>query len=417
MVFTPRAGVGEAEQGFACSREGKGGPRMRTRFPHGVSRWRCATGTLVSVLFLGLVLGCTEQDYRITITHHDPAQAQQGTTFFQTHVFHPGYFGVDMDGEVLWHRFQPGVIVGGNGVGMDVMRNGNVLIMSSGSYPAIVDPATDETLWTDEENQGHHSVAETPWGTVLTLQTVLVPLDYPPWEFCAVYGDRILEIGVPSGEVLWEWDLADHVDPLEHHADGMCAMVFDLGDWSHCNTVKVIEGYRFRGRTYPAVLLLLSRNLDTFWMIDYPGGDVIWSFGQHGDFGRRDPPQEPLFMAGHDIGMLENGNFLLYDNGDLRQVPVSRALEFSVDPVARTYQEVWSWTDPGVEMFSSWGGSVDRLPNGNTLLTDVQGARIVEVNPAGEKVWELEISTTLGLIDTYSVFLARRVPYEADSSR
>ncbi len=219
-----------------------------------------------------------------------------------------------------------------------------------------------------------------------------------------------MEIDIPSGEVLWEWHLSDAVDPVEHHAEDTCARGRGIVDWSHCNTVKIIEQYTFGGSTYGAVVLLLSRNLDTFWMIDYTSGDVIWSCGQHGDFGRREPPDEPLFNTAHEIDMLENGNFILFDNGELRQERVSRALEFSVDPAAGTAEEVWTWTETGQVMFSKWGGESDRLPNGNTLITDVQSARIIEVDPDGEKVWQLEIDAKPGLVDSYTIFMAKRVP-------
>jgi len=365
------------------------------------------TRLLLVLLLAGLTFGgCVQDKYEITISHHDPGQAMDGITWFQAHVFHPGYFKVRMDGEVLWNRSQNGVILGA-GVGLDLMRDGNALTMFNDSHPTIIDPDTDETVWYDPAHQGHHSVAETPWGTVMTLMTEQPEIDYPPWRLCPLYSDLIVEVDVPSGEILWEWHLIDHLDPVAHHADSACANGMGILDWSHCNTVKVIENYTLHGVTYDRVVLLLARNLDTFWMIDYATEEVIWSCGQHGDFGRREPPDEPLFNAAHEIEMPENGNFLMFDNGDERALRVSRALEIAVDPAAGTAEEVWSWTEPDEEMFSPWGGDADRLPNGNTLISNVQAARIVEVSPSGEKVWQLDIRHPR-YPNRYTVFMAKR---------
>jgi len=359
-----------------------------------------------------LLQGCSlQEDYEILISHHDESKASQGQTVFLSHVFFPGYFLVEMGGEVLWYRLKQDTLQG-NGVGLDVTRDGNLLIMHDESRPSIVDPDTNTILWANTEYWGHHTLAETPWGNVMTLQVEEVEVNYPPWALCPVYGDVIVEIDVPSGDIVWEWHLKDYLDPVLHHADDACIEGFGILDWSHCNTVKVMENYYFHGHLYNTVVLLLARNLDTFWMIDYATGHVIWSCGQHGDFGRREPPEEPLFSTPHEVELLENGNFIMFDNGGNRSTKVSRALEFAVDPQAGTAEEVWSWTEPHETMYSPWGGDANRLANGNTLITDVQKARLIEVDPAGEKVWQLEIrqKDAPEELNLYSIFMGERIP-------
>ncbi len=368
---------------------------------------RTLSRALLLLAFTFLFQGCVQDKYEITVSHHDPGQAFEGTTYFQAHVFHPGYFKVLMDGEVLWNRSQNGVIQGA-GIGMDIMSDGKILTMFNNSHPTIIDTETDETVWSDSAHKGHHTVAETPWGSVMTLLTENPVIDYPPWNLCPLYSDLIVEVDVPSGEILWEWHLINYLDPIAHHAEEACSNGFGVLDWSHCNTVKIVENYTYDGQTYDTVVILLSRELDTFWMIDYATGDVIWSCGQHGDFGRKEPPEEPLFNSSHEIDMMENGNFILFDNGEDRIPRVSRALEFAVDPVAGTAEEVWSWTEPDEVMFSPWGGDADRLPNGNTLVSNVQEARIVEVTPSGDKVWQMDIKHPLNP-NSYTVFMADRV--------
>jgi hypothetical protein len=58
-----------------------------------------------------------------------------------------------------------------------------------------------------------------------------------------------------------------------------------------------------------------------------------------------------------------------------------------VDP--RTTGTVWSCGgSPGRPMESVIRSSQQRLPNGNTLLEESDGGRLVEVDAAGEIVWE-----------------------------
>lgn len=54
-------------------------------------------------------------------------------------------------------------------------------------------------------------------------------------------------------------------------------------------------------------------------------------------------------------------------------------------PTARV---VWEYReDP--DFYSAVGGDADRLPNGNTLITDCDNGRIIEVTAEGENIWEV----------------------------
>ena len=55
-----------------------------------------------------------------------------------------------------------------------------------------------------------------------------------------------------------------------------------------------------------------------------------------------------------------------------------------LDPVRR--ELVWTYANE-TDFFSSWGGSVQRLPNGNTLITETDSGYATEVRPDGEVVW------------------------------
>ncbi len=82
---------------------------------------------------------------------------------------------------------------------------------------------------------------------------------------------------------------------------------------------------------------------------------------------------------------MDTGNVLLFDNGLGRQPAYSRAVE--INPL--TAEIVWEYrADPPTRFFTASKGSVQRLPNGNTLLAESDRGHAIEVTPEGEVVWE-----------------------------
>jgi len=145
------------------------------------------------------------------------------------------------------------------------------------------------------------------------------------------------------------------------------------GDIFHTNTLEVLDG-RFADRD-PAFrkgnLLVSVLKLDTLAVLDPDRRMVVWA--RQGGWRRQ---HQPTF--------LDNGHLLLFDNlGAGRDR--SRVLE--LDP--RTGETVWQFGGGrGVDFFSKTLGSCQRLPNGNTLITESENGRAVEVTPAGRAVWE-----------------------------
>jgi hypothetical protein len=160
---------------------------------------------------------------------------------------------------------------------------------------------------------------------------------------------------------------------------------------------------------------------------DNPGewniGDIIWTVGP--EYG----PGTPWESLGQIIGLHTahmipdrlpgGGNIILFDNGG-RSVygavadgcpgvwpsalrDYSRILEF--DPI--TLEVVWEYKntedqDPDEfgdyhrKFFSSFISSVQRLPNGNTLICEGNQARVIEVTPEGEIAWEYNAASEPG---------------------
>jgi hypothetical protein len=92
------------------------------------------------------------------------------------------------------------------------------------------------------------------------------------------------------------------------------------------------------------------------------------------------------WIGQHDPDILPNGNILLFDNnGEFGAGGRSRVVE--VDP--RTTGIVWSYGgSPDRPVESVIHSSQQRLPNGDTQFEESDGGRLVEVDAAGEVIWE-----------------------------
>src|SRR5699024_6319086 len=81
-----------------------------------------------------------------------------------------------------------------------------------------------------------------------------------------------------------------------------------------------------------------------------------------------------------------NGDILMFDNwGHFETGNLSRVLQFDPETMKIT------WTYHGTAehpLQSKIRSSAQRLPNGNTLITESNAGRLVEVTPDGDIVWE-----------------------------
>lgn len=73
-----------------------------------------------------------------------------------------------------------------------------------------------------------------------------------------------------------------------------------------------------------------------------------------------------------------------------------------------TARIVWEYRETP-DFYSPWGADADRLPNGNTLITDCTNGRILEVTTGGQKVWEIFFKGTPLYGGKYPLYRSERV--------
>ena len=159
--------------------------------------------------------------------------------------------------------------------------------------------------------------------------------------------------------------VADVVFPCEFSSGEACEL-----DLLHANHVEVFDGSVQGSPLYRQGNLLVSmRTINTIAIIDGATREVVWAWGP-GNLTQQ-----------HHPTLLPNGNILVFDNG------LKRSEVVEIDP--RTERVVWRYAPPE-GFWSERQGSVQRLGNGNTLITESDRGRVFEITPDGTTVWEFK---------------------------
>jgi hypothetical protein len=237
-------------------------------------------------------------------------------------------------------------------------------------------------------------------------------------------GDQGLYEVTTDGNIVWEWKAGDHLSEFGFSETGFEYLRDAVSDdpenpWGYLeiNSARTIgpnRWYRDDPETVfqPDNILISARKANVIALIDKRSGDITWRLGpyfpatpgaEHQRINAHSVPRpldqfsgqhNPHFIAD---GLPGAGNLLIFDNqGGAGYPPAplgiyagSRVLE--VDPATRNI--VWQYTaedsgQPTWTFFSSFVSNAQRLPNGNTLITEGMQGRIFQVTPDGDIVWE-----------------------------
>jgi hypothetical protein len=182
------------------------------------------------------------------------------------------------------------------------------------------------------------------------------------------------------------WDPFDFLDPVTERTNATnsdpginsdsrspmpCAgATASIEEWTHSNSLQVAP---------TGELLQSIRHLDTVIAISPQFDRIAWRIGRfRSDFAFPNPSDR--FYHQHFARLLDNGNLLLFDNGNGRPAAegglYSRALELALDWESMTATNVWEYRhlmsnqDGSTSYkYTNATGSAERLQNGNTLVS------------------------------------------------
>ncbi len=154
-------------------------------------------------------------------------------------------------------------------------------------------------------------------------------------------------------------------------------VVFQWRSWDHF-AITDAESLNFRAATIDDVhgnaieidtdgnFIISSRYLSEITKIDRNTGDIIWRWGgKNNQFAFIN--DSIMFSYQHAVRRIANGHFVVFDNGNLRNPPYSRAVEYALDEDAKTATKVWEYRH-SPDLFAAAMGYVNRLPDGSTLI-------------------------------------------------
>jgi hypothetical protein len=274
----------------------------------------------------------------------------------------------------------------------------------------------NEVMWVPPENP-HHATLVMPSGNIMAL-TNYTRLEYiPEGPWTADFDtagidsvlwkvDRIVEWDRDGNEV-WSWDAFDHFSTLDYDS-ATFALAFGTNyyDWTHANALDYDPA--------DSAIYLCVRHLDRIAKIDYRTGDVVWSMGRAMPSGDVQVGNNLAFSYPHSAEVLDNGNLILYDNGNFNIPQISRGIEIGLTETDSfpTAERVWEYVLPE-SLYTATQGDCDRLPNGNTLLTVANPAdrsltgRIFEINTDDSTlIWQLQLGPNGGR----QMFGSERIP-------
>jgi hypothetical protein len=286
-----------------------------------------------------------------------------------------------------------------------------------------------EYTYSSSTHLSHHDIKPMPNGNVLMIawevKTAAQAVQAGLKRSTVIWPDHLIEVkptGTSGGNIVWEWHAWDHL-VQDYDASksnyGVVAAHPELlninmggsgvgpmgGDWMHINAVS-----------YNPILdqiVISSHTLNEIYVIDHStttaeaaghsggrsgkGGDILYRWGMPSNYGA---PGTKYFDVVHCAvwipqGLPGEGHIMAMNNGDNQRRSVAVELETPVDAAGnyllttgQAYAPalpIWSYT--AADFYTDHLGSVQRLPNGNTLIVESTSGNLFEVNAAGTIQW------------------------------
>lgn len=370
-------------------------PPVRTRGPEEPGRWRRMPAhqldperdaeqlaIIERLESIGYASGSTEAVGASGLTRVDPRHSEPGYTFL-TSGHAPEAFLIDAAGRVVhrwrkdyrdvWSDERPRQRDDAAGFWRRarLLPNGHVIAIFDGLGMIEVDAAS-RLVWA-RANGAHHDLDIDDAGRiyVLTRQAQMLPEINPDVPIL----EDFIELLDAQGHPIRKLSL---LEAFERSAYAQVARArYEHGeDLFHVNTLTLLEGRI--AESLPAFragnVLISSFPMHWIAVVDLDQEAIVWL-------------QTGSYRNQHDPQVLDNGHLLLFDNrgGNRGQHRASAILE--LDPT--TGDERWAYrAEPASQFYSSTCGAVQRLPNGNTLITESDRGRAFEVTPEHEIAWE-----------------------------
>jgi len=306
------------------------------------------------------------------VVKYDPELAFEGYNLYKNKL-------IDMKGNIVHLWLRPAIL-------SITLNKEYVIILSQDNTLIGMYDWNSNVIW--EKNLiSHHGIGLSSDNTILIPSKEVHEYNGRKVEF-----DLIIELS-QDGEEISRWSTYENFDHIKKFHEpseldkpayvhisskkdliNISLIVGGDFDYYHLNSIQVLpetpigkKDTRFQAGNW----LLSFCYVNLIVILDKETKEIVWSWGT-GELERQ-----------HSPIMLDNGNILIYDNGFNREY--TRIIE--LDPVKK--EIIWEYKSyPPESFFSSSRGYAQRLPNGNTLITDSESGRAFEITKNGKIVWE-----------------------------
>ncbi len=413
------------------------------------------------LIFIGSAMVFTGAQAEEPRTRSD-SEAYDGYTLFNPNGAKKTYL-VDMDGETVhtWDNSESG------GYSVYLLENGNILRpakdddaqLNGGASAGLLQEIDwdGNVVWEYEYSSStyltHHDIELLPNGNILLIA----------WEVKSaseataagrskdeeIWPDHIIEVkpeGSDDGEIVWEWHawdhliqdhddtkdnygvVSDHPELLDVNLDGKSSRAPPGGggnDWLHINGISY--------NPERDQIVISSHFMNEFYVIDHSttteeaaghtggdsgkGGDILYRWGDPENYGAGDSGDQEFDVIHCSVWIPEGypgaGNILVFDNGEADKEsriaeitpPMDGDGNYVLSPGEAYGPDSLSWSySDGTDFYSNHLGSNQRLPNGNTLISESTSGYLFEVDSDGNNVWDF----------THENEIARSLRYASD---
>ncbi|WP_160135626.1 aryl-sulfate sulfotransferase [Halococcus salsus] len=239
---------------------------------------------------------------------------------------------------------------------VDPLPNGNLLVVNPKSGTTVVyefNPKTQQRVWTEQFKLSDIHDIDLINGDELLVAGI-------NYDTTSVSNDSVFIYNTSTSNVTWEWRFKNH---YPDDADNGVS----TKDWTHVNDVDKISNKEY---------LVSVRNMDQVISINRSTKKIEMQLGSDDNYTILNEQHNPTYLESKD----GNPTILVADSENDRIVEYERT---GGPDGAGDWNRTWTLTGD-----LNWPRDADRLPNGNTLVTDTMNSRVIEVTPTGDVVWE-----------------------------
>ncbi|WP_166268078.1 arylsulfotransferase family protein [Providencia sp. M-27] len=253
-----------------------------------------------------------------------------------------------------------------------------------------------------------------------------------------------------QGNIIWQWAFSDHFSELNFSEEARNVLYRDpnmrstgggMGDYLHINTMSRIGPnlHYDNGdeRFHPDNIIWDSREANIIGITSRKTGKIVWQLGP--DYNNKQVHHLGWIIGPHHAHIIPHGlpgagNLLIFDNGGwagygapnpssvygLKNAWRDSSQVLEINPV--TLEIIWQHDAEKLgfaapmdssRFYSPYVSSAQRLPNGNTLITEGSNGRLIEITAEHEIVWEyVSPYWREGKKRNNMIYRAYRIPYD-----